>query len=129
MSRNPSLRALPMDIVFIRELRAEAVIGIYEWERNIRQPVVLDLEMAWDVAAAAATDNIADALDYKAVGKRVHGFVEASQFQLVETLAERVAEILQQEFAVTWLRLTVNKQGALSVARDVGVVIERGRRP
>jgi dihydroneopterin aldolase len=118
-----------MDIVFIRELRAETVIGIYDWERNIRQPVIIDLEMAWDVTAAAASDNIADALDYKAVGKRIHGFVEAGQFQLVETLAERIAEILLAEFGVPWLRLTVNKTGALSVARDVGVVIERGRRP
>lgn len=118
-----------MDIVFIRELRAEAVIGIYDWERTLRQPVLIDLEMAWDVPRAAASDNIADALDYKAVGKRIHAFVEGSQFQLVETLAERIADILRDEFAVPWLRLSVNKQGALSVARDVGVVIERGQRP
>ena len=92
-----------MDIVFIRELRAEAVIGIYEWERNVRQPVVLDLEMAWDVAAAAATDNIADALDYKAVSKRLIAFVEGSEFQLVEALAERCALIVLEEFPVALL--------------------------
>jgi dihydroneopterin aldolase len=117
-----------MDIVYIRELRIETVIGIYEWERRVRQSVVLDLEMASDVARAAATDNIADALNYKAVAKRVIAFVEASQFQLVETLAERVAEIVLDEFEVPWLRLRVNKEGALRGARDVGVVIERGRR-
>jgi dihydroneopterin aldolase len=117
-----------MDIVYIRELRIETVIGIYEWERRIRQSVVLDLEMAADIARAAATDNIADALNYKAVAKRVIAFVEASQFQLVETLAERVAEIVLEEFGVAWLRLRVNKEGALRGARDVGVVIERGQR-
>ncbi len=117
-----------MDIVYIRELRIETVIGIYEWERRVRQSVVLDLEMASDVARAAATDNIADALNYKAVAKRVIAFVEASQFQLVETLAERVAEIVLNEFEVPWLRLRVNKEGALRGARDVGVVIERGQR-
>lgn len=117
-----------MDIVYIRELRIETVIGIYEWERRIRQSVVLDLEMAADIARAAATDNIADALNYKAVAKRVIAFVEASQFQLVETLAERVAEIVLEEFGVPWLRLRVNKEGALRGARDVGVVIERGQR-
>ncbi|MCU0935656.1 MAG: dihydroneopterin aldolase [Gammaproteobacteria bacterium] len=117
-----------MDTVYIRELRIETVIGIYEWERRVRQSVVLDLEMAADIARAAATDNIADALNYKAVAKRVIAFVEASQFQLVETLAERVAEIVLAEFGVPWLRLRVNKEGALRGARDVGVVIERGRR-
>ncbi|MCU0936814.1 MAG: dihydroneopterin aldolase [Gammaproteobacteria bacterium] len=117
-----------MDIVYIRELRIETVIGIYEWERRVRQSVVLDLEMAADIARAAATDHIADALNYKAVAKRVIAFVEASQFQLVETLAERVAEIVLGEFGVPWLRLRVNKEGALRGARDVGVVIERGRR-
>lgn len=117
-----------MDTVYIRELRIDTVIGIYEWERRVRQSVVLDLEMAANVARAAATDNIADALNYKAVAKRVIAFVEASQFQLVETLAERVAEIVLGEFGVPWLRLRVNKEGALRGARDVGVVIERGRR-
>jgi dihydroneopterin aldolase len=118
-----------MDIVYIRDLRIETVIGIYEWERRVRQTVILDLEMATDVARAAATDSIADALDYKAVAKRVIAFVEGSRFQLVETLAERVAEVVIGELGVPWLRLQVNKQGALRGARDVGVVIERGVRP
>ena len=117
-----------MDIVFIRELRIETVIGIYDWERNIRQPVILDLEMGADIARAAASDAIEDTLDYKAVSKRLIEFVEASEFQLVETLAERCAEIVLQEFQVPWVRLTLNKIGAVSAARDVGVIIERGSR-
>lgn len=117
-----------MDTIFISGLEVETVIGIYDWERRIRQPVVMDLEMATDCARAAATDSVDDALDYKAVTKRLVEFVGASEFQLVETLAERVAGVVLEEFAVPWLRLRVNKRGALSAARDVGVVIERGRR-
>jgi dihydroneopterin aldolase len=117
-----------MDIVFIRDLRVDTVIGIFDWEREIRQTVVLDIEMAADVARAAATDNIEDALDYKALGKRIIGFVEESRFELVETLAERVTEIIRGEFGVPWVRLQLNKEGALRGSRDVGVVIERGRR-
>lgn len=117
-----------MDIVFIRDLRVETVIGIYDWEREIRQAVVLDLELGCDVRRAAASDSIEDTLNYKAVSKRLTSFIEASSFQLVETLAERCAEILLQEFGVTWLRLSLNKIGAVSGARDVGVLIERGRR-
>lgn len=117
-----------MDIVFIRDLRIETVIGIYDWEREIRQPVVFDLEMGADIARAAASDSIADTLDYKAVSKRLAEFVEASEFQLVETLAERCAAIVIDEFDVPWVRLTLNKVGAVSAARDVGVIIERGSR-
>lgn len=117
-----------MDTVFIQELRIETVIGVFEWERKIRQTVVFDIEMAADNRAAARGDNIADAVDYKAVGKRVISFVEASEFQLVETLAERVAEIILAEFGVPWLRLRLNKEGALSGAHGVGVIIERGQR-
>ncbi|HEB95331.1 MAG TPA: dihydroneopterin aldolase [Sedimenticola thiotaurini] len=117
-----------MDIVFIRGLQAETVIGIYDWERSIRQTVELDLEMAADVGRAAASERIEDALDYKAVSKRLVGFIEESRFQLVETLAERCAAIVLEEFGVPWLRLTLNKVGAVSAARDVGVIIERGRR-
>jgi dihydroneopterin aldolase len=117
-----------MDIVFLRDLRIDTVIGIYDWERKIRQTVVLDLEMSTDVRRAAASENIDDALDYKAVAKRLIAFVEESQFQLVETLAERCTEIIRTEFGVQWVRLTLNKIGAVSSARDVGVIIERGER-
>jgi dihydroneopterin aldolase len=116
-----------MDTVFIRDLRIETVIGIYDWEREITQTVILDLEMGADIAKAARSDEIDDALDYKAVSKRLVNFVRESKFQLVETLAERCAEIVLQEFQVPWVRLTLNKVGAVSAARDVGVIIERKR--
>ncbi|GAB6039973.1 dihydroneopterin aldolase [Endothiovibrio diazotrophicus] len=117
-----------MDIIFLRDLRIETVIGIYDWEREIKQTVVLDLEMATDIRKAAASDTIEDTLDYKAVAKRLIAFVEESSFQLVETLAERCAGIVLDEFDVPWVRLTLNKQGAVRGARDVGVIIERGSR-
>jgi dihydroneopterin aldolase len=117
-----------MDIVFISDLRIRTIIGIYEWERRVRQSISLDLEMATDIAHAAASDAIGDTLDYKAVSKRLIEFVEASEFQLVETLAERIAAIVRTEFHVPWLRLTVHKPGAVRGSRDVGVVIERGQR-
>jgi 7,8-dihydroneopterin aldolase/epimerase/oxygenase len=117
-----------MDIIFLRDLQIDTVIGIYDWERNIKQTVSLDLEMASDIRRAAASDVIEDTLNYKAVAKRLIGFVEASEFQLVETLAERIAEIVLTEFQVPWLRLTLNKGGAVRGAKGVGVIIERGSR-
>lgn len=116
-----------MDHVFITDLRVPTVIGIYDWERAIRQTVSLDLEMGFDVASAAATDRIDDALNYKAVAKRLIAYVGESEFQLVETLAERCAAIVLEEFPVNWLRLRIAKPGAVRGSREVGVVIERGR--
>jgi dihydroneopterin aldolase len=118
-----------MDTVFIRELRADTVIGVYEWERTIRQTVVLDLDMATDNRRAAGSDGIADALDYAAVSERIVSFIEGSEFQLIETMAERVAEIVLAEFQVPWLRLRLAKPGAVAAAREVGVLIERGDKP
>jgi len=118
-----------MDIVFLRGLRVDTVIGVYDWERGIKQTLIIDLEMAADIRRAAATDDIADTLDYKAVAKRLSAFIAASEFQLVETLAERCAELLLAEFNIPWLRLTINKKGAVSSADDVGVIIERGNQP
>ncbi len=117
-----------MDIVYIRDLRVDTVIGIFDWERRIRQTVSLDLEMATDIHRAASSDHIDDALDYKAVGKRLISFIQASEYQLVETLTEKVAEIVMEEFGVAWLRLRLSKPGALRGSRDVGIVIERGER-
>ena len=114
-----------MDIIYINDLRIDTVIGVFEWERRIRQAVIFDIEMAADVRRAASSDRIEDTLDYKAVAKRVIAFVGESDFQLVETLAERVAAIILKEFHVAWVRLRVNKQGAVRGARDIGVVIER----
>ncbi len=117
-----------MDIVFLRDLRIDTVIGIYGWERRIRQTLVFDLEMSADVARAAASDDIADTLNYKAVAKRLTEFVGQSEFLLVETLAERCAALVREEFGVRWVRLTLNKKGAVRGATDVGVIIERGER-
>ncbi|MGB5275713.1 MAG: dihydroneopterin aldolase [Gammaproteobacteria bacterium] len=117
-----------MDIVYISDLRIETVIGIYDWEREIRQIISIDLEMAADNRKAAATERIEDALNYKAVAKRLIQFVEESEFQLVETLAERIAEIVLDEFDVDWLRLKLGKPGAVTGSAEVGVIIERGER-
>ncbi len=117
-----------MDIVFLRDLKIETIIGIFDWEREIKQTVSLDLEMAADVAKAAGSDSIEDTLDYKAVAKRLIEFVGHSEYKLVETLAERIAEIVLTEFSVPWVRVRVNKPGAVRYAGDVGVIIERGQR-
>lgn len=118
-----------MNTVYIKGLRAEAVIGVYAWERDIRQALVLDLEMASDTARAATSDRIADALDYAAISERVIALVEGSEYQLIETLAEAVAAMIKADFAVPWLRLRVSKPGAVAAAEDVGVIIESGVRP
>ncbi len=118
-----------MDIIYLSDLRIETIIGIYDWERRVRQVVSLDLEMATDIAKAAASDDIEDTLNYKAVAKRLISFVGESEFQLVETLAERITGIILNEFNVPWVRLRLNKQGAVRGARDVGVIIERGAKP
>jgi dihydroneopterin aldolase len=118
-----------VNIVYIRGLRAQAVIGVYEWERHIRQTLVLDLEMASDTMRAAASDQIADALDYAALSGRVVALVEASEYQLLETLADAVARMITREFGVPWLRLRLSKPGAVAAAEDVGVIIETGECP
>ncbi len=117
-----------MDIVYIRDLTIDTIIGINDWEREVRQTVSLDLEMATDIRRAADSDDIADTIDYKGVAKRLIAFVEGTEFLLVETMAERVSDIIRDEFGVTWLRLRVSKPGAVTGATDVGVVIERGER-
>ena len=117
-----------MDIVFLRELRIDTTIGIYDWERQTRQMVVLDVEMAADVARAAKSDHIDDTLNYKEVAKRLIEFVGDSEFQLVETLAEECVRLIREEFDVPWVRLTLNKKGAVRGAEGVGIVIERGVR-
>ena len=117
-----------MDIIYLNDLKIETIIGIYDWERETKQTVILDLEMGADIRKAAASDNIEDTLNYKAVAKRLISFVEDSQFQLVETMAERICEIVLGEFNVPWVRLRVNKKGAVRGANDVGVIIERGQK-
>ena len=114
-----------MDKIILEDLRIEAVIGIWEWERRVRQVVSLDVEMAADIRRAAATDDIDDALDYKRIAKRLIDCVEASEFKLVETLAETLARIVVTEFGVGWVKLAVSKPGAIEGSRNVGVQIER----
>lgn len=118
-----------MDIVYIRDLRIDTIIGIYDWEREVRQTVSIDLEMASDISKAAATDDIQYALNYKAVSKRLIAYVENRNALLVETLAEEIAQVIRTEFDVSWLRLRLSKPGAIRGARDVGLIIERGTRP
>lgn len=115
-----------MDTIFLHDLKVETVIGIWGWERQIRQTVVINLEMAADIRRAARSDNVEDTLNYKAVSKRVQQFVADSEFNLVETLAERIAGIVVDEFNVPWVRVQVSKPGAIRGSRDVGVRIERG---
>ena len=117
-----------MDTIFLKDLRVRTVVGIWEWERRLPQVISIDLEMAADIRRAAERDHIDATLDYKAVTRRIVGFVEESRFQLVETLAERIAEILTGEFAVPWVKVAVHKPYAIRGSRDVGVCIERGER-
>jgi dihydroneopterin aldolase len=112
-------------VIFLSGLTADCIVGIWDWERRVKQKVVLDVEMEADVRRAAASDSIEDTLDYKRVAKRLLDFVGNSQFQLVETLAERVAGLIVTEFGVPWVRVRLNKQGAIRGARDVGILIER----
>jgi dihydroneopterin aldolase len=115
------------DTIFLRDLRVETVIGIWDWERKIRQVVSIDLELSTDIRQAAVSDNIEDALNYKAVAKRVQQYVSDSSFQLVETLAERIAALILDEFPVPAVQVRVNKPGAIRGARDVGVLIRRSK--
>ncbi|MEP7246007.1 MAG: dihydroneopterin aldolase [Gammaproteobacteria bacterium] len=115
------------DRVFLRGLAIECIIGFIEWERRIKQTVVIDIEVPVDCRRAALSDEVADTLDYKKVAKRIISFVEGSEFKLVETLAHRLCVVLLEEFGMEWVRLTVNKPGAIRGSRDVGVSIERTR--
>lgn len=118
-----------MDIVFIRELRIDTIIGVYDWERQVKQTLVFDIDMASDIRAAAASDDLQYALNYHAVSLRVIDYVQTREALLVETLAEEVAELIRREFHVPWLRLQLSKPNAVLGARAVGLVIERGRKP
>jgi dihydroneopterin aldolase len=115
------------DRIFLRGLEVECLIGFIDWERRIRQKVVIDFELPVDCRRAAERDDVADTLDYKKVSKRIIAYVGASEFQLVETLAHRVALLVLEEFGVEWIRLSINKPGAIRGSRDVGVAIERTR--
>lgn len=114
-----------MDTIYLHGLAIETIVGIWDWERQIPQTVVVDLDMAADIAKAAASDDIADTLNYKEVSKRVQDLVKDGGFKLVETMAETIASVLLEEFDMSWVRVRINKPGAIRGARDVGVIIER----
>jgi 7,8-dihydroneopterin aldolase/epimerase/oxygenase len=115
------------DVIFLRALTAECIIGFIDWERRVKQTIVVDLELPVDCARAALSDDVQDTVDYKKVAKRVLAFIEASEFKLVETLAHRLALVLLEEFGIEWVRISLNKPGAIRNSRDVGVTIERTR--
>jgi dihydroneopterin aldolase len=116
-----------LDRIFITALAAETIIGIHDWEREVRQRVEIDLEMWVDLAAAAKSDSIDDTLNYRSVAKRILAFVQESRFNLVEALAGEIARIVLAEFEVARVRVTVHKPGAIRHSKDVGVIVERGR--
>lgn len=118
-----------MDIVYVRGLEVKTVIGVYDWEREIKQPITVDLDMACDFTEAAKTDDHHHVLDYKIVCVRVTEFIEKSKLQLLEAMAEEIASLVRKEFTVPWVRVRVGKPAAITGAREVGVVIERGTRP
>lgn len=116
-----------MDKIFIHALKSEAIIGIFDWERQVKQTVIVDIEISADIRKAALSDSIDDTLNYKKIAKSVLAFVEASQFHLVETLAEHIAMLILENFGVAWVRLSLSKPGAIRSSRDVGVMLERER--
>lgn len=118
-----------MDIIYLHDLKVDCIIGIWEWERRTTQRLTIHLDMAVDIQRAAASDSIDDTLDYKSVARSVRELVSGSQFQLVETLTEKIAELIVTEFKVPWVRVKLNKKGAIRGASDVGVILERGTRP
>ena len=118
-----------MDIIYIKSLSIETVVGLYDWERKIKQNIIFDIEMATDIRPAAASDDIKDTTNYKSISKRLIQFVGDSRYQLVETMAEDCAQLILSEFSVPWVKITLNKIGALRGAKDVGIIIERGSKP
>lgn len=119
--------AYNMDIIYLSDLKIETIIGIYDWERTTKQTISIDLEMATDIRKAAEHDHIDYTLNYKDVAKRLISYVEATDFQLVETLAEKITEIVLNEFNVPWVKLKLSKPGAIRGAKDVGIIIERSK--
>lgn len=118
-----------MDILYIEQLSIETTIGVLSWERQIKQRVVIDLELAMDNRRVARSDTIEHALDYDALSRRLIAYVEASEFMLIETLAEHIAELIMQEFHTPWLSLRLSKPGAIRGAKNVGVKLVRGTLP
>jgi dihydroneopterin aldolase len=115
------------DRIYLHGLTTECILGFIDWERQVRQTVIIDLELPCDCARAAISDDVAATLDYKQVAKRVLAWVQDTQFKLIETLAHRLALLLLEEFTLEWVRVRIGKPGAIRHSRDVGVSIERTR--
>jgi len=118
-----------MDIIYLRDLKCECTIGVWQWEKAITQTLVLDIELATDAGKAAENDNLTDALDYQAISERVQAFAKENTFELIETLAERIAALILGEFNTPWVRIKLDKGQAVKGVKNVGVIIERGKRP
>ena len=116
-----------MDKIFIHALKTEAIIGIFDWERQVKQTILVDLEFSANIRKAALSDSIDDTLNYKKVAKRVLSFIEGSQFHLVETMADSIAMLLLEDFGLEWVKVVLSKPGAIRSSRDVGIIIERNR--
>ena len=114
-----------MDKIFIHALKTETIVGIFDWERQVKQTVVIDIEFSANIRKAALSDSIDDTLNYKRVAKRVLTFVEQSSFHLVETLAEHIAMLILEDFGVAWVSISLSKPGAIRSSRDVGVMLQR----
>lgn len=114
-----------MDKLFLRELRVETIIGFWEWERRIKQTVVVDLEIGTDARPAAAADRVSSALNYEPIANRLVEFIGGADFHLVESLADAIARIVVADFGAKWVKVSVAKPGAIPAAREVGVIIER----
>jgi 7,8-dihydroneopterin aldolase/epimerase/oxygenase len=117
-----------MDIIFLNSLRIDTVIGVWDWERRIRQTLIMDIEIGTDISQAGASDDINDTVDYQAVSDRIMTFTRGSEFKLIEALGEGIVKMIMSEFNVAWMRLKINKQGVVRHVRDIGIIIERGTR-
>lgn len=117
-----------MDIIYLRQLRVDALIGVWDWERCIRQTLIMDIELGTDMRAAGGSDDLADTVDYQAVCDRITSFTRESDFHLIEALGAGIVDTIRREFEVPWMRLSITKQGVLKQVREVGIVIERGDR-
>lgn len=114
-----------MDIIYLHGLKCECTIGVWEWEKAITQTLTLDIDLASDIPKAAANDDLKDALDYQAVTKRVQSFAKDNTFELIETLVEKLAELILSEFNTGWVRIKLDKGQAVKGVKNVGVIIER----
>lgn len=116
-----------MDTVFLQGLTCQCVIGVWEWERHVKQKLVLDIELGTDISAAAKSDQLDDALNYQRVAERVTEVAEASEYKLLESLIDRIAHTILEEFDVETVKISLDKGSAVANVKNVGITIERTR--